>query len=715
MWKVSVFITLCCVFIGTAHAASIDCNIDECRKPMKIYEELGCKPIYGSKSCCPKRFECPDDMKVVKDENKCTFEGNDYKIGEVLPRNLTTESKCVEECICSRYEEEPAKFLCTNSDCGISSFKVPGCINIYGDLNECCSTSIVCDDEEKEKLATCWDSDVEYHEGEKFISKSNPCYECLCHKDFDNTTIIEKNSHCHKLNCEIELKYKSFIQRGCLPIFENDKCCPVDWKCFDSTKKNKKVVKRSPYYDDEDSSEEHNSSENSKEHDDDDDDDDEEETDETKISHAADSAKVTPLEVTQFLPPFEDEKEPTLVKSDESVKEITPQSSTTEKAVQDEEEEKQTETTQKPSEETTLSSSSDEIATLPVTEASAVSESITEAVTESTTIKVENTEAVTEAESTTLSTESTTVTTEKATKDESSEESDEDNSDEAKDEATSDLKKADDEAGELSTSESSSTEVDSDITTQAATTSTEAVTESSTQSTSSSTEAVTESATESTSKIVSESSPESIPEISEEEQTTAAAVENDSSKSLDQLDEAVTEVPEVTTSSLPEEPKTSTEAIKVSEEAKTTEATVKIAEEQELTPPVPTQIDMILTTLKELKDYVSKLSMLQTTRTSETEPPASFVNFTVSRSLPITENNEETSGEAGIDVRSIRKRSVEQKSVYIKFSNKEKGCTVGTQLYRIGEEIKTDDKCIACFCNYSPIGHCLRNEKCKTT
>jgi hypothetical protein len=74
---------------------------------------------------------------------------------------------------------------------------------------------------------------VEYHEGEKFISKSNPCYECLCHKDFDNTTIIEKNSHCHKLNCEIELKYKSFIQRGCLPIFENDKCCPVDWKCFD--------------------------------------------------------------------------------------------------------------------------------------------------------------------------------------------------------------------------------------------------------------------------------------------------------------------------------------------------------------------------------------------------------------------------------------------------------------------------------------------------
>lgn len=89
----------------------------------------------------------------------------------------------------------------------------------------------ISEDEEKKKLATCWDGHMKYFEGEKFISKSNPCYECICHKDFDNTTITE-NSHCHKLNCEIELKYKSFIQRGCLPIFQNDKCCPDPiWEC----------------------------------------------------------------------------------------------------------------------------------------------------------------------------------------------------------------------------------------------------------------------------------------------------------------------------------------------------------------------------------------------------------------------------------------------------------------------------------------------------
>lgn len=187
---------------------------------------------------------------------------------------------------------------------------------------------------------------------------------------------------------------------------------------------------------------------------------------------------------------------------------------------------------------------------------------------------------------------------------------------------------------------------------------------------------------------------------------------------MDQSEETTTEVTEIPTTSLPEteELKISTESVKITEEAKTTEPTV--AKEQELTPPVPTRIDMILTTLRNLKEYVSKLSMLQTTRTSESEPPASFVNFTVSRSLPITpitENNEDNFDEGRLDVRSIRKRSVEQKSVYIKFSNKEKGCTVGTQLYRVGDEIKTDDKCLACFCNYSPIGHCIKNEKCKST
>jgi len=133
-------------------------------------------------------------------------------------------------CVC-RSENEPAKFACSNSECGSPQ---TGCINVYGDLNECCSTSTVCEDSEKDKLATCWNSGVEYREGEKFIPQATPCYECICHQDFSNVTSIADNPHCHKLNCEIELRYKSFIQRGCLPVFHHEKCCPVDWECRES-------------------------------------------------------------------------------------------------------------------------------------------------------------------------------------------------------------------------------------------------------------------------------------------------------------------------------------------------------------------------------------------------------------------------------------------------------------------------------------------------
>lgn len=82
-------------------AASIDCNVDSCAKPSIVLEELGCKAVLGAKSCCAKRFDCPDFKKL--DENTCSFEGKEYKIGEILPRSRdTSNTKCVERCFCTR-------------------------------------------------------------------------------------------------------------------------------------------------------------------------------------------------------------------------------------------------------------------------------------------------------------------------------------------------------------------------------------------------------------------------------------------------------------------------------------------------------------------------------------------------------------------------------------------------------------------------------------
>jgi hypothetical protein len=61
--------------------------------------------------------------------------------------------------------------------------------------------------------------------------ESDPCYACLCQKDFDNSSIAT-NNNCQKINCGIQLNSLHYIQKGCIPIYLKDKaCCPIDWKC----------------------------------------------------------------------------------------------------------------------------------------------------------------------------------------------------------------------------------------------------------------------------------------------------------------------------------------------------------------------------------------------------------------------------------------------------------------------------------------------------
>lgn len=121
-------------------------------------------------------------------------------------------------------------------------------------------------------------------------------------------------------------------------------------------------------------------------------------------------------------------------------------------------------------------------------------------------------------------------------------------------------------------------------------------------------------------------------------------------------------------------------------------------------PPSPTEFEQLLTTLKQ---YVERLeNTLAATKASEIDPPAIFVNYTVSRSL---------NGEENEDKKSISKRSAptsESVSRYFKHANKEKGCVYGKRMYKVGEKIRTDNECLDCLCLYSPIGHCTRKKSC---
>lgn len=123
-------------------------------------------------------------------------------------------------------------------------------------------------------------------------------------------------------------------------------------------------------------------------------------------------------------------------------------------------------------------------------------------------------------------------------------------------------------------------------------------------------------------------------------------------------------------------------------------------------PPSPTEFEQLLTTLKQ---YVARLeNTLAATKASEIDPPATFVNYTVTRSLNEQEKEEE-------ETKSISKRSTpifDFMPRYFKHVNKEKGCQYGKRQYKLGETIRTDNECLDCLCLYSPIGHCTKKKEC---
>jgi hypothetical protein len=109
--------------------------------------------------------------------------------------------------------------------------------------------------------------------------------------------------------------------------------------------------------------------------------------------------------------------------------------------------------------------------------------------------------------------------------------------------------------------------------------------------------------------------------------------------------------------------------------------------------PRPTQFEELLTTLK----------------ASNEEMSASYVNYTISRSLPVVIKDGDDSEETP---KVISKRSADLIPHYFKKGSKEKGCEFDNQQYKIGEIIETDNECIECVCSYSPIGHCLKKQNC---
>lgn len=73
----------------------------ECEGPIKIYEELGCSPVYRkSELTCPFRYNCNHIKR--RSPEKCYIDGKEYDVGEKLGSEYT-DDPCT-TCICEKGE-----------------------------------------------------------------------------------------------------------------------------------------------------------------------------------------------------------------------------------------------------------------------------------------------------------------------------------------------------------------------------------------------------------------------------------------------------------------------------------------------------------------------------------------------------------------------------------------------------------------------------------
>lgn len=128
---------------------------------------------------------------------------------------------------------------------------------------------------------------------------------------------------------------------------------------------------------------------------------------------------------------------------------------------------------------------------------------------------------------------------------------------------------------------------------------------------------------------------------------------------------------------------------------------------------LPTEFEKLLTTLREFVAKVDASTSTEAPKLPEIpklDQIVEYVNYTVSA------ETEKITDEA--KPISISKRSVPEADLIPRYykqhysSNKEKGCIFNGRNFKLGEEIKTDNDCLKCQCEFAPIGHCILKEKC---
>ena len=199
-------------------------------------------------------------MKIHLPE--CYVGGKSYKIGEKIPlENPCQQCVCVNRNFNENFKTIEPDVVCASVDCpeminpdqfarsgGIDfpdeidtnhniSLKnktasllrnKKNCYNVY-EHGKCCATHQSCpSDYEMRKLKTCKYQDKKYKIGEQIFLKEDSCVVCICDEGWDEDEPT-KSRGCTRVKCDLEIDMAK--KRGCIPIYHQGSCCPIDYHC----------------------------------------------------------------------------------------------------------------------------------------------------------------------------------------------------------------------------------------------------------------------------------------------------------------------------------------------------------------------------------------------------------------------------------------------------------------------------------------------------
>ncbi|CAL1285727.1 unnamed protein product [Larinioides sclopetarius] len=147
-----------------------------------------------------------------------------YKVGEKI--------KLADNCqVCRCVDGITPQVVCRQRECPqLDPVEGENCHLVYEE-NKCCPSRYECIEDVPENASeasafTCIYNNITYPFGAKIYPPDDPCLVCECKEDWNGLN----NSSCYQQECVFEKK-KHLLEAGCIPIYHERRCCPIEYYC----------------------------------------------------------------------------------------------------------------------------------------------------------------------------------------------------------------------------------------------------------------------------------------------------------------------------------------------------------------------------------------------------------------------------------------------------------------------------------------------------